>query len=214
MVQRTTSTNLHSVRDPHQTDAHPVRRGRLAADGLSENNDFTTWTQPQRKFFFPAFPPQALAGETSLQALNTAIMFWAAKAEWYRTAARWGTRLIILCSTGIPPSLLIATYEDGFLVATLIPGLLAAGATATASWLQFHRPYGEWLLYRHYQREGERQRLLFENGVEPYYNENKKENEKTLARHLADLERPFQHKWELLHPDDSTVASRGLQSRP
>ena len=74
-------------------------------------------------------------------------------------------------------------------VGQVLAGLLAAISTAAAAFLQFNRPYADWRLYREYQRCGERERFVYDNGLAPYNKPEPAENEQQLAERLLELQR-------------------------
>jgi Protein of unknown function (DUF4231) len=157
---------------------------------------------------FAGPPPQAKAGETAHEALNTAIDSWTRKALWNKRAARRGTRAIVISSAAIPVVLLIGNVE-GIAVGQILASVLAAISTAAAAFLQFNRPYADWRLYREYQRCGERERFRYDNKLAPY---NTPDAERLLAERLVDLQRRLEMKWAALQPEDGDV-SRVSSSR-
>ena len=162
---------------------------------------------PLRVFAGP--PPQSRARETPIEALDTAIDSWTRKAQWNKRAARRGTRAIVVSSAAIPVVLLISGDVQGMQVGQVLAGLLAAVSTAAAAFLQFNRPYADWRLYREYQRCGERERFMYDNGMAPY---DTPDAERHLAERLLDLQRRLELKWAALQPEDGDV-TRMSQNR-
>jgi hypothetical protein len=163
---------------------------------------------PLRVFAGP--PPQARARETAVEALDTAIDSWTRKAQWNKRAARRGTRAIVMSSAAIPVVLLVSINVRGMDVGQVLAGLLAAISTAAAAFLQFNRPYADWRLYREYQRWGERERFMFDNGLAPY---DTPDAERLLAEKLVDLQRRLELKWAALQPEDGEIGRVSGQRR-
>ncbi len=154
---------------------------------------------------FAGPPPQARRGETAVQALDTAIESWTAKALWNKKAARRGTRAIVLSSAAIPVVLLVSVNIHGIQVGQGLASFLAALSTAAAAFLQFNRPYADWSLYREYQRWAEAERFAFENGLAPYESDDAKANTKLLATRLLDKKRKLENRRAALMPNDAEV---------
>jgi hypothetical protein len=159
---------------------------------------------------FAGPPPQARPRETPIEALDTAIDSWTRKARWNKRAARRGTRAIVMSSAAIPVVLLISGEVQGMQIGQVLAGLLAAVSTAAAAFLQFNRPYADWRLYREYQRCGERERFMYDNGLAPY---NTPDAERQLAERLIDLQRRLELKWAALQPEDGDVTRSAASAR-
>ena len=161
---------------------------------------------------FAGPPPQTRPRETAVQALDTAIESWTRKARWNKRAARRGTRAIVVSSAAIPVVLLVSVNVGGMDVGQVLAGLLAAVSTAAAAFLQFNRPYADWRLYREYQRHGERERFMYDNGLAPFNLPDPEQNERLLAERFIELQRRLELKWAALQPEDGEVG-RLSQSR-
>jgi Protein of unknown function (DUF4231) len=161
---------------------------------------------PMRRLFAGP-PPQSRAGETPLQALDTAIESWTCKALWNKKAARRGTRAIVLSSAAIPVVLLVSVNVHGIQVGQVLASFLAAMSTAAAAFLQFNRPYADWALYREFQRWAERERFAFDNGLKPYDSDDDLLNEKTLAVNLFEAKQQLENRRAALIPKDGDVTS-------
>jgi hypothetical protein len=156
---------------------------------------------------FAGPPPQSRAGDTPVQALDTAIAAWSSKAQWNKKAARRGTRAIVLSSAAIPVVLLISVNFQGVQVGQVLASVLAAMSTAAAAFLQFNRPYADWALYREFQRWAERERFAFDNELKPYDSERPQENEKLLAINLFEAQQQLENRRAALIPKDGDVTS-------
>ena len=157
---------------------------------------------------FSGPPPQARPGQSAVQALDTAIDSWTAKALWNKKAARRGTRAIVLSSAAIPVVLLVSVNVHGVQVGQVLASVLAALSTAAAAFLQFNRPYADWVLYREYQRWAERERFAFEAGLAPYDSDDAAANTKLLAASLLDAKLKLEQRRTALIPDDGDVSSQ------
>ena len=153
---------------------------------------------------------QSRPRETPVEALDTAIDSWTRKAQWNKRAARRGTRAIVMSSAAIPVVLLISGEVQGMQVGQVLAGLLAAVSTAAAAFLQFNRPYADWRLYHEYQRWGERERFMYDNGLAPY---DTQDAERQLAERLIDLQRRLELKWAALQPEDGDVTRSAASAR-
>ena len=156
---------------------------------------------------FAGPPPQARAGETPTQALDTAVASWSAKALWNKKAARRGTRAIVLSSAAIPVVLLFSVNFHGVQVGQVLASFLAALSTAAAAFLQFNRPYADWALYREFQRWAERERFAFDNGLTPYDGDDARANERLLAVHLFEAQQQLENRRAALIPKEGDVTS-------
>jgi Protein of unknown function (DUF4231) len=161
---------------------------------------------PTRRLFAGP-PPQARAGQTPVQALDTAMQSWTSKALWNKKAARRGTRAIVLSSAAIPVVLLVSVNVHGIQVGQVLASFLAAMSTAAAAFLQFNRPYADWALYREFQRWAERERFAFDNGLKPYDSDDDLLNEKTLAVNLFEAKQQLENRRAALIPKDGDVTS-------
>ena len=161
---------------------------------------------------FAGPPPQSRPRETVAEALDTAIDSWTRKAHWNKRAARRGTRAIVVSSAAIPVVLLVSVNVGGMDVGQVLAGLLASISTAAAAFLQFNRPYADHRLYREYQRCGERERFMYDNGLAPY-DKDAVINERLLAERLVDLQRRLELKWAALQPEDTDVTRMSAARR-
>ena len=156
---------------------------------------------------FAGPPAQTRAGDTPIQALDTAIASWTSKAQWNKKAARRGTRAIVLSSTAIPVVLLFSVNFHGVQVGQVLASMLAALSTAAAAFLQFNRPYADWALYREFQRWAERERFAFDNELKPYDAQDPRDNEKQLAINLFEAQQQLENRRAALIPKDGDVTS-------
>ena len=161
---------------------------------------------PMRRLFAGP-PPQSRAGETPVQALDTAIASWTSKALWNKKAARRGTRAIVLSSAAIPVVLLVSVNFHGIQVGQVLASFLAAMSTAAAAFLQFNRPYADWALYREFQRWAERERFAFDNALKPYDSDDDRVNEKLLAMNIFEAKQQLENRRAALIPKDGDVTS-------
>ena len=167
----------------------------------------TTSAPRSARRIFAGPPAQARAGDTPVQALETAIASWSSKALWNKRAARRGTRAIVLSSTAIPVVLLFSVNFQGVQVGQVLASVLAAMSTAAAAFLQFNRPYADWALYREFQRWAERERFAFDNELKPYDSEDPRANEKLLAINLFEATQQLENRRAALIPKDGDVTS-------
>jgi hypothetical protein len=167
----------------------------------------TTSAPRSVRSIFAGPPAQSRAGDTPVQALDTAIASWSSKALWNKKAARRGTRAIVLSSTAIPVVLLFSVNFQGVQVGQVLASVLAAMSTAAAAFLQFNRPYADWALYREYQRWAERERFAFDNELKPYDSEDPRVNEKQLAINLFEAQQQLENRRAALIPKDGDVTS-------
>ena len=160
-----------------------------------------------RRNFFTGAPPQTRAGDTPVQALDTAIESWTSRALWNKKAARRGTKMIVLSSAAIPVVLLFSVSFQGVQIGQVAASVLAAMSTAAAAFLQFNRPYADWALYREFQRWAERERFAFDNGLTPYESDDARANEKLLAIHMFEAQQQLENRRAALIPKDGEVTS-------
>ena len=157
-------------------------------------------------------PPQARPGEHADTALQTAIESWTAKADWNEKRARRATMAIVWSSAAIPIAIVASGAGQEFLLGRLVPSMLGGIAACAAGWLQFVRPYEGWRLFRRYQRCGERERFLYDNGLKPYNDESDAVNDRRLGLRLVELESQLEPDWEHLLPSDGGAATGASHS--
>jgi hypothetical protein len=156
-------------------------------------------------------PEEALPDADAKEACDQFIKAVRGRANANERAARVLTVVIVAATSSIPFLIVASDRWGEFVLGKLLPALLAAIASGTATWMQFGRPTERWKLYKSYQRAAEVERLLFHNRVAPYDDENTRD--KALINHLAALQLRLNDDWAGLIPR-STEVSPSTESAP
>lgn len=124
------------------------------------------------------------------------------KADRGKHRARVATVLLIGAGAIIPVLLVASTRWDGFVLAKLLPSVVAAVSAVVAALVQVERPHERWRLYRRYQRLSEAERLKYASGLGDY---SKPEADEHFARWLVESKIAVHDKWEGLLPQTESL---------
>ena len=136
----------------------------------------------------------------------------ARKAEKYKKWSRCCTVGLVI-STGVIP-VFIGVFES-WVLAKLVPCLLAAFSTTIASFVQLEKPQERWRLYRRGQRLLENEWLCYKNKAEDY--KDTADPDSMLLHRIMAILYELHTNWEGLIPASTETAShaaRGMSSIP
>jgi len=117
---------------------------------------------------------------------------------------------ITLGTAAIPVLILLSTKYTSVWVGKFSPALIAAALFVTASYTQLERPHQRWEVYRRYQRTFEAERVLYQNGAEPY--SDPATRDALFSTRVAELTVALHQAWSGVLPTPDEVAritSRG-----